>query len=1817
VKTKFNEFIKWIQNRDLNKEEIFWGEYLKGIGAQPELSVKRKGKRTGSVENHQITFSAEMKAGLENFGKKYKVTLSSLLYAAWGLLLQKYNDCGDVIFGATVSGRNSQLKGIEDMVGLFINTLPLRVRLETFSNETILEFLCMINKGLPAWEAYETSSLVNLKEYTRLNTKEELFDSVFVIENYPLDIRNLRGGGTLAVGSYSMVERTHYDLTVAVKTSDAIEINFMCLKNAFDKDIIGQIARHFTRIIQDILENPEKEAHQVEILPELEKKQVLYDFNNIRADYVTDKAIRQLFGEQVMQTPDSIAVTGTAKSAAHYPVQCTYKKLNEKSGRLARLLRAKGIKPGDIVAIMVERSIEMIEGITAVLETGGTYLPVNPENPGMRTEYMLNDVGAGLLLTTHNLIRQNTFGVEIVYLEESHEAAGQCIDLPLNPQPAHDFSDFAYIIYTSGSTGNPKGIPITHSNLCPLLHWGYRQFHLDSKERVVQNLAYYFDWSVWEIFITLTSGAGLHMISDEVLLNPKALVEFIDTNSITVLHITPTQWQYLVNVGLRLETLKFLFIGAEKLTCDLVQQSFQQLNEACRVYNMYGPTEVTIISAVLEIDRKEPGQYKNLSSVPIGKPIANGALYILNKHLKPCPVNIAGELYLAGDGVAAGYLNNPGLTGDKFIHGAVPFISHAAPLYRTGDLSRWLPDGNVEFLGRIDHQVKIRGFRIEPGEIEKRLLTHNNVKEAIVVAGGEEAGDKYLCAYIVADSVNSVKAAELRDYLSLELPGYMVPAYFGMLETMPLNANGKLDRKALPEPEGISGRQYHPPRNEREEQLVEIWSGVLGISKERIGIDDNFFELGGHSLKVARLLGRINRTFNIEIPFSMMFEKPTIRAINICMSELKERVHRSVPPAEEKEYYPLTPSQKRFYVFQQMNPGDCSYNMNETMSIEGPLCRERFEAAFRQLLERHESLRTSFHMVDGQPVQRFHREVEFEISDMGGGECDFIRPFDLSRAPLLRVGLLRTAPGNQFLTIDMHHLVADGTSVGIFIRDFLLLYKREVDSLPPLKLQFRDFVVWREKERSGAASGPRDVSVPGELPGELPDELLNLPTDYTRPAQQSFEGNYVRFVMDNNRSEAFYQLCTHLDVTPYMLLLAVFNVLLAKLSGQDNIAVGSPIAGRSHVDIEYVMGLFLHTICLRNRPSGEKCFSHFLGEVKERALFAYDNQDYQYDELVEQMTQAREGGRNPLFDVMLVLQNMEMPEIEIPGLTVTRNVGERLTSKFDMTLYCEEEDVLVFYLEYSTALFKRETIERYITYFKTVLSVILEFPHKKIFDIEIISGEEKRRILFDFNDTAVEYPRDKTVFQLFEEQVKWTPEHIAVIGSVQGAENSGGVTVTYRELNEKANCLARILRKRGIKPNTAAGILMERSVDVMTAILAVQKSGGAYLPIDPEYPDKRTISMMEESGAPILLTTRRIVDKKDIQALSHHREILVTDEEPLARQLQQEYSEDPEPLSGPENLIYIIFTSGSTGKPTGAGVYHRGFINLMHWFVTEFKLNSNDRNLLLTSLSFDLTQKNLYTSLITGGTLCIPEFNYFEPRSLLREIHHNRITWINCTPSMFCKLVEYEEAGDKKRLFSLRYAFLGGEPISMPALINWLESEDCRAEIVNTYGPTECTDICNFYRVKEPRKFLDETIPVGKAVYNVQLYIPDKNLHPLPVGVAGELLIGGEGVGIGYVNDKELTARKFLTHSFLPGEPGMLLYRTGDLVKWLPDGNIEFLGRIDHQVKIRGYRIEVGEIEGRLLSHPGVKEALVLAREGDAGDKYLCAYIVAGGMEHG
>ncbi|MFD0588381.1 amino acid adenylation domain-containing protein [Paenibacillus sp. GCM10027627] len=1519
------------------------------------------------------------------------------------------------------------------------------------------------------------------------------------------------------------------------------------------------------------------------------------DFNATEASYPQEKTVHALFEEQAERTPEREALASAKES-------WTYRELNERANRLAHQLRDIGVGRGQPVGIMAERSVEMVAGIFAILKAGGAYVPLDPSYPSERLAYMAADSGMSVLLTQRHLGEKLAFGGLVVDLEDEALKHGGRTN---NPEPLSEATDLAYMIYTSGTTGNPKGVMIQHRSVVNRLWWMQEKYPLEESDVIMQKTPVSFDVSVWELFWWSWFGGKLFLLGPGEEKDPRAIAETVQRERVTVMHFVPSMLSaftgYLNSAGERfkLTSLKQVFTSGEALKTEQVSAFYRHVPEA-KLSNLYGPTEATVDVTFYDC---RPGEER--TAVPIGKPIANTGMYVVDAERRMQPIGVAGELCISGVGLARGYYNREELTAEKFVD--CPFILEGK-MYRTGDLARWLPDGNLEYLGRMDQQVKIRGFRIELGEIESAMLRHAGVKEAAAAVVGDD--DQTLCGYYTSD--HPIRPEELKELLALTLPEHMIPPYFMRLEQMPLSPSGKLNRKALPEPAGDirstgEGEVSSTPQSEIERKLASIWEEVLRV--EKVGLDDNFFELGGHSLKAVAVVSRIYKELQVELELNAVFRYPTVRGLAELAAGANRSVYANIQPVAKRAYYPVSSAQKRLLILQQLEEGSTSYNMPGVIRIEGELEAEWLETAFQRLIERHESLRTSFAWKEGEPIQRVEDSVAFQLERAETADAQvqvelgkFVKPFNIGRAPLIRAKLVKSGEQSYLLLYDMHHLISDGMSMLLLEREFLALY--EGNALPPLRIHYKDYSAWQQELFASEAMKRQGNYWRERFAEEVP--VLALPTDYPRPPVFDRQGDWVRFTAGEQLTERLNRLAGEQGATMFMVLLAGYHVLLSKYTGQQDIVIGSPTAGRRHDDLERLIGMFVHTLALRNRTEPWHSFADIVGIVKENALQAFENQDYPFEELVDQVEVKRDFSRNPLFDTMFVLQSMMLEEPIAKQESAAEKSAEKWPSsdvsfhpeqlegtsaKFDLLLAATESGGKIhFQLNYWTRLFTRASVERMGQHLLRILEQAVMYPERKFSEMTLLD-ERERLAVTDIHSTEASYPREKTVHVLFEEQAERTPESEALVSAKE--------SLTYRKLNERANRLAHQLREMGVGRGQPVGIMAERSTEMVAGIIAILKAGGAYVPLDPSYPAERLAYMAGDSGMSILLTQRHLREKLAFGGLVVELELeLELEDEALQHGGR---TDNPEPLSEATDLAYIIYTSGTTGNPKGVMIEHRSVVNLVHGlYGSVYAANESKLNIaLLAPISFDASVQQLFPALLGGHALhIVPDDTRRDGIALLRFYNQYQIDVSDGTPSHLKLLVASHQPG---LVLRARQFIIGGEALTTST---YEQFKSCypNASVTNVYGPTECCVDATFYPVHD-HGFSSSTIPIGRPLANTRIFIVDANGALLPPHLPGELCISGDGVARGYYNREELTAEKFVDCSFIPEGK---MYRTGDLARWLPDGNLEYLGRMDQQVKIRGFRIELGEIESAMLWHDEVKEAAAAVVGGE--DGALCGY---------
>ena len=1514
----------------------------------------------------------------------------------------------------------------------------------------------------------------------------------------------------------------------------------------------------------------------------------LREWNKTAVDYPPDICLHQLFEAQVERTPNSVAVVFEGN-------QLTYEGLNQKANQLAHYLQNLGIGPNVLVGICLERSLEMVISLLGILKAGGAYIPFDPGYPQERLAYMLSDSQVSVVLTSKTsapALPDNH--ARLIYLDSDWSKFDQ--KSQKNPLSTVNSENLAYTLYTSGSTGKPKGAMNSHRGIVNRLLWMQDTYQLTSSDRVLQKTPFSFDVSIWEFFWPLLAGARLIVARPDGHKDTAYLVRLITQESITTLHFVPSMLQIFLEEPTldQCNSIKRVICSGEVLPVATKQRFFARLE--AELYNLYGPTE-----AAIDVTFWKCQPEGNRTSVPIGRPIANTQIYILDSELQPVPIGESGEIHIGGVGVGMGYLNRPELTAQKFIDN--PFSDQPGTrLYKTGDLGRYLPDGNIEYIGRLDHQVKIRGLRIELGDIEAALAQHPDLRQVAVIVREDQAGDKRLVAYVCPQKGKILTSVELRHFLKQKLPDYMVPGSFVMLEALPLTPSGKLNRRALPvlgASNLVQETRFVAPRDAMEQQLAQIWSEVLGISP--IGIHDNFIDNGGHSLLATKIIGLVRARLQVELPLNRLFECPTVA--ELAKEVLQEEALTIVPPLQpisREQTIPLSFAQEQLWFLNQLTPEEPVYNESLTIHLGGQIDIPALEKSLTELIRRHEILRTTYPLVNGQPCQEIQPPFAFtlpifdlrqwsetprEIEALRIATEQLRQRFDLNRGPLLRATLIQLTSDSYRLYFAIHHLLIDGESFIKIVQELEIIYTAFSQGLPSplpeLSIQYADFAVWQRQRLLGVVLSHQLAYWQKQLEN-LPQ--LKLPTDRPRTPQTTFAGSFIRHQLSCDLIEKLISLSRQESVTLFVTFATAIKVLLYRYSNQEDIVLGTAISQRTRPELEGIIGNFINTLVLRSDLSGNPSFCQLLKRVRNVCLSAYSHQDVPFQKVVESQNIDHQVQQNPLFQVALVIDPPLVTEDKLGWQAFSFEVDPEI-SKFDLTFYLleEESEGMVLLTEYNTDLFDATTIERMSGHLITLLEGIVANPNQNISQLPLLTESERHQLLVEWNNTQVYYPLDKCIHQLFEEQVERTPDAVAVVFEER--------KVTYHELNCQANQLAHYLQTLGVGPEVLVGICVERSVEMVVGLLGILKAGGAYVPLDPDYPNERIAYMLEDSSVPVLLTQSKLVE--ELPSSVGKLVLLDSDGDVIASFAQ----ENPVERVKADNLAYVIYTSGSTGKPKGVLIPHSGLVNLVSWHARDFAISSSDRSTQLAGTAFDASVWELWPYLTAGSTIYLvkPE-TILNPEKLRDWLVLKQIT-ITVIPT---PLAEKLLALDWTENIALRTMLTGGDRLSR------FPKDSIPFELINNYGPTENTVVTTSGLVASTESVLPA---IGRPIANTVIYILDKYLQPVPIGVPGELHIGGAGLARGYLNRPELTEQKFIPNPF-SNEPGSRLYKTGDLARYLPDGNIEYLGRIDHQVKIRGFRIELGEIEATLAQHSNVREAVVIAREDIPGDKRLVAYLI-------
>ena len=1752
---QYKDYANWQQAQlssvAMNIHQKYWLDIFKEGVTTLDLSPNNLRPSVKSYKGKTVkkTYATELFNQFKSLCNSHDATLFMGIAAVVNTLLHKYSNQTDIVIGTPVAGRKHP--DLQNQIGLYVNTLALKTCINI--DKTFNNLLLNIKQStLQAYEheEYPFDELILSLKLPADRSRNPLFDVLLTVDTKGLS----NALAEITIEELPLSDNTSkFDLEFAFVEKDK-ELSLLLTYNPeiYNEDFAIQLSLHFETLLQNILTTPETSLRYVSCLSADEKERILKGFNNTTTDYPESQTIDGLIEEQTVKTPDNIAVVFKEQTL-------TYKELNDKSNQLAHYLRAQyQIKAGDLIGLKLERNEQLLVVALGILKSGAAYVPIDVSYPKERIDYIQEDSNCKLVIDTDELSR-----FENIIYNYSKE----------NLQCNKSSANLAYIIYTSGTTGKPKGVMITHKNAVAFICWAQQEFSKDAFEVTYAATSHCFDLSVYEMFFTLSIGKKVKVLSHALEIG-----EHLKNDRKILLNTVPSSIRNIIDQGYSLDNVSYINLAGEAFPADIVPKLLSYLAE---VRNLYGPSEDTTYSTFYKLSTD-----KKYDTVPIGRPISNTQAYILDDNLKVQPIGVPGKLYLSGAGLAPGYLNQPALTTKKFIEN--PFLL-GERMYDTGDIAKWMPDGNIAFLGRKDHQVKLRGFRIELGEIENTILTFSAEIHQTVVEVKVVGGESVLAAYFTENT--KLDREMLRNFLQLRLPAYMVPGYFIKLDTIPLSSNGKIDRKALPEitEEAAIRKVYAAPRNEVEVLLVDIWQEVLGI--EKIGITDNFFELGGHSLIVTQVINRTYKELGKSISFRDFFANPTIERLS---KKLKESHYSHIPKATEAISYPLTSTQNRLWILSQSEGGSVAYNMPVSLRIKGDINYHLFQKSFDNLIQRHEILRTYF-KINEQGEIRQH-VVPFEAINFVIDQVDFINKsntekefedylqslndnfFDLTQAPLLRVSLIKITNEEHIFFFSRHHIIGDGWSSQIIISEVVKTYNVLVQgkeiNLPELNIQYKDYAVWFNKELQHEKHQALEQYWLQKFSGELP--VLDLPSFKIRSLVQTYNGDSLTHTFSKVFLDKIKTFSKEHDVTLFMSLVAGINSLLYRYTGQDDIIIGTPIAGREHPDLENQLGLYLNTLAIRTQFKEKSSFLDLVAIQKETLLGAYEHQSYPFDRLVGKLNLKRDTSRSVLFDVMVVLQNQGQlnninNEGELKGLQVEEYDFRRKTTQFDLNFIFVETEGLALSIEYNTDIYDAYLVERMFVHFENLMSHAINNSKDSILSIDYIPEKEKKELLEEFNNTTIDYPKEKTIVDLFEEQVIKTPDNIAVVFEEQ--------KLTYTELNKEANQLAQYLRKEyAIQPDDLIGIKLDRSEQLLVAIFGILKSGAAYVPIDINYPEGRVNYILEDTNC------KTIIDQKEIENFFT---------------VKDQYSiQNLQKITSPNHLAYVIYTSGTTGNPKGVMVTHRNVVSLIKpCYYYQF---NKDTILLSTgSVTFDAVIFEYYGSLLNGSKLVLTNKEVLlDMEKLYNLIQTKEINSMWMTASWFEQVVD-----TRIDIFNkLRYLIVGGDVVSSPHV---LRVYDVAPEImiVNGYGPTENTTFSTTYPI-ENRPY--KNIPIGTPLPNSQAFILNDSNVIVSIGVTGELCLSGDGLSLGYLNKPELTNEKFIDHPFKEGEK---LYKTGDLARWLPDGNIEFLGRKDFQVKIRGHRIELGEIEHSILSFEGVHQVVVLGTAKND-ETTLIAYLI-------
>ena len=1749
------------------KDRDYWNDLFKTL---PEFATipSQFADNFNSIKADRKLFSIDSNfmSKISNYCTENKISLFNFFMAIYAIYLGRVSNLNDFCIGTPVLNRSNFKE--KNTCGMFVNVLPLRIKVD--SNLSFKDFIISIAQNSLSLLRHQKYGYESILEDLR-NQDSNLPSLYNVVVSYQIT-RITENQNEIPHTSNWIFDNCiadDIDIHIFDLNDNNLNIAYDYKLSKYQEQEIEKIHKRILYMILQIIENNSLCLKDLEIVTPEEKEQILTNFNSTKIPYPREKTIIQLFEEQVKKHSSETAVTFGNETL-------TYNELNEKVNQLAHFLKLNyQIKNGDIIGLFINKSLEMIIGMLAILKAGAAFLPLDFELPAKRLSYIMSNSNPNLILTNHKLSEEakklgiNYLAIDLdsffIYGNENNKKNLESQSTP---------EDLIYIIYTSGSTGIPKGVMVKQRNIVRLVK-NPNFLTFKNHEIMVQTGTIVFDACIFEIFGSLLNGFKLYVLSKEELMDFLYMKNFIKEKQISILFLTTGLLNQLINEDPSIfASVRYLLTGGDVIS----PKHVSKVLDACpnvQVINCYGPTENGSYSTCYPILGNEAN-----GVIPIGKPISNSTCYVVSNTQTLQPVGVPGELWVGGDGIARGYINNPELTEQKFIPN--PFGDGL--VYKTGDLVKWLPDGNLVFLSRIDKQIKLRGYRIELEDIDTNILKYHDIKQSVSILI-ELNNQKAICSYIVSDEqvdINGLKA-----FIANYLPDYMVPKYIMQIKHLPLAISGKLDRKALPLP-SLNEEKIVPARNLVDTCIIEKTTDLLSLNQ--ISIDSSFFDIGGDSLSAISLSTYLSTKYNLSISVRDIFEHPTIRSLSDYISSKLTIAPQnlSIPKVDKQDYYPISAAQKRIYYVSSVDKNSLLYNIAGGLFFDVVPDIQKLENCIKTLIKRHEALRTYFTIVGEEIVQKIEDNIDFHLTTENQNDYsiedlfkDFVQPFDLSKAPLFRVKLFLLKDKRSLLLLDMHHIISDGASLSIFIKELCDLYNEK--ELPEKYVDYKDFAVWENGQFNTPSFNESKEFWVNQFKDEIP--VLTMPTKSARPTKQSYKGDNYLFEFDTELSNKLVSVAKQNNVTPYMLLLSAYYVLLSKYSSQQDIVVGTPIVGRDIEEMQTMIGMFVNSLPLRRKIYNNLPFINFVNDIKNYCLEAFTHQNYPFNELVTALGIKRDISRNPIFDTMFIYQNNGYPALSFDGINSTYYAPNLNISKFDLSLeIMPVNSMFNLRIEYCTDLFNKSFIKQFANHYQMILKDVLDNLQKQISEIEIVSPQEKNIILNDFNNTHVDYPRDKNLVTLWQEQVQKTPNNIALVFENQ--------SMTYLQLDEKSNQLAHFLLNNQVEKGDIVPILMDKSLEMIIAILAILKVGAAFLPIDVQYPKERIDYMLRDSNSKVLLTLSEFIHKasSNVKALSVDLDNILYEKPDKTPLVIPDYSSDC--------LAYIMYTSGSTGNPKGVMITHRNIVRLAknNKFIT---FEEHEKILQTGSIVFDACTFEIWCSLLNGFELYIIKKEELLDSSLLQNyLVKNKITTLWITAPLFNQLCE-----DNPNMFKNVKKLLTGGDVLSPRHINMVRAANPNLTIINGYGPTENTTFSCCFTID---KTYTDSIPIGRPISNSTAYVVSSNGNLQPVGVPGELWVGGDGVGKGYLNNPELTAEKFISNPFGDG----VIYKTGDLVKWRPDGTIDFIGRIDGQVKIRGFRVELGEINLHISRFDGIKDSITVVNTIN-GEKSICNYFVA------